>query len=294
MVSHFGAGWLGFEGLPDEVAGVARTAIQAGYGVAEAGTVPGPWPPSGDTERQLATAPPAGRRRNPAHPASGPASQRARTRWLDRKEAPMSSSQHFSVGTIGAGTLAQAIAGHAVAAGHHVIFSNSRGPESLEPLASRFGANASAGTVAEAARADIVILAVGWEQVPAAVKDVPDWNGRIVIDATNQWQDFSRGIAADLGDQTGSERNAALMPGARVVKAFNALYGRITAQNPRRTDGRLVAFLAGDDADAKATVSAFADSMGFAPVDLGGLHDAGRLMQVGGGPLSGLHVVKLE
>ena len=157
----------------------------------------------------------------------------------------MSSSQHFSVGTIGAGTLAQAIAGHAVAAGHHVIFSNSRGPEPLEPLAARFGANASAGTVAEAARADIVILAVGWEQVPVAVKDVPDWNGRIVIDATNQWQDFSRGIAADLGDQTGSERNAALMPGARVVKAFNALYGRITAQNPRRTDGRLVAFLAG-------------------------------------------------
>jgi 8-hydroxy-5-deazaflavin:NADPH oxidoreductase len=206
----------------------------------------------------------------------------------------MSSSQHFSVGAIGAGTLAQAIAGHAVAAGHRVIFSNSRGPESLEPLTSRFGANASAGTVAEAARADIVILAVGWEQVPAAVKDVPGWNGRIVIDATNQWQDFSRGIAADLGDQTGSERNAALMPGARVVKAFCALYGRITAQNPRRTDGRLVAFLAGDDADADATVSAFADSMGFAPVDLGGLHDAGRLMQVGGGPLSGLHVVKLE
>src|ERR1700722_10385606 len=62
-----------FEGLPDEVAGVARTALQASYGVAEAGTVPGREPPSGDTERQLATAPPAGWRRNPAHPASGPA-----------------------------------------------------------------------------------------------------------------------------------------------------------------------------------------------------------------------------
>jgi hypothetical protein len=52
----------------------------------------------------------------------------------------MSSSQHFSVGTIGAGTLEQAVAGHAVALGHHVIFSNSRARESLEPLASRFGA----------------------------------------------------------------------------------------------------------------------------------------------------------
>jgi predicted dinucleotide-binding enzyme len=96
--------------------------------------------------------------------------------------------------------------------------------------------------------------------------------------------------SATAADQSHSSR----LPGARVVKAFNALYGQITAQNPRHADGRLVVFLAGDDADAKATASAFADSMGFAPVDLGGLHDAGRLMQVGGGPLSGLHVVKLE
>jgi hypothetical protein len=100
------------------------------------------------------------------------------------------------------------------------------------------------------------------------------------------------GTEVDLGDQTGSERNAALMPGTRVVKAFNTLYARVTALDPRRAGGRLVVFLAGDAADAKATVSAFPDSMGFAPVDLGGLR-AGRLMQVGGGPLSGLHVVKI-
>ena len=110
----------------------------------------------------------------------------------------MSPNRQYTVGTIGAGTVAQTIARLALAAGHKVMLSNSRGPESLADLVGELGANASAGTVAEAARADIVILAVGWEQVPAAVKDVPDWNGRIVIDATNQWQDFSRGIAADL------------------------------------------------------------------------------------------------
>jgi len=203
----------------------------------------------------------------------------------------MSPSHGLSVGTIGAGNVAQAIAIHAVAAGYQVELSNSRGPESLAELVGRLGANASAGTVAEAARADLVILAVGWDQVPKAVQDVPDWDGRIVIDATNQWHN-GPGTVVDLGDQTGSERNAALMPGARVVKAFNTLYARITAQDPRRTDGRLVVFLAGDDADAKAVVSAFVDSLGFAPVDLGGLR-AGRLMQVGGGPLSGLHVVKV-
>jgi predicted dinucleotide-binding enzyme len=205
----------------------------------------------------------------------------------------MHSAARLTVGTIGAGTLAQAIVGHAVAAGHRVILSNRRGPEALAGLVDQLGANASAGTPQQAAEADIVILAVGWDQVPQAVAAVPGWGGRIVIDATNQWEDFSRGIAADLGDQTGSERNAALMPGARVVKAFNALYGRITAQSPRRCDGRLVVFLAGDDPRAKAAVWSFADSMGFAPVDLGGLRDGGRLMQVGDGPLSGLHVVKI-
>ena len=145
----------------------------------------------------------------------------------------MPSADHLTVGTIGAGTLAQAIVGHAVAAGHRVILSNRRGPGALAGLIQQLGVNASVGTPQQAAEADIVILAVGWDQVPQAVAAVPDWEGRIVIDATNQWEDFSRGIAADLGDQTGSERNAALMPGARVVKAFNALYGRITAQNPR-------------------------------------------------------------
>jgi 8-hydroxy-5-deazaflavin:NADPH oxidoreductase len=205
----------------------------------------------------------------------------------------VSSPHSLSVGTIGAGTLAQAIAGHAVETGHQVKFSNSRGPESLADLVDRLGTNASAGTVAEAAQADLVILAVGWDQVPDAVRDLPDWNGRIVIDATNQWQDFSSGTAADLGDQTGSERNAALMPGARVVKAFNTLFGSVTAQNPRRTDGRLIVFLAGDDADAKTTVSTFAESLGFAPIDIGGVRE-GRLMQVGGGPLVGLHAVKIS
>jgi predicted dinucleotide-binding enzyme len=112
------------------------------------------------------------------------------------------------------------------------------------------------------------------------------------VDATNQWASVEPMVAADLGDQTGSERNAELMPGARLVKAFNTLYGRITAQNPRHAEGRLVTFLAGDDADAKATVTEFIDSLGFAPVDLGDLA-VGRLMQVGGGPLSGLHALRM-
>lgn len=202
-------------------------------------------------------------------------------------------TRKFHVGTIGAGTVAKAITSHAVAAGHSVVLSNSRGPESLAEVAAELGPNASAGTVLDAASAEIVILAVHWAIVPEVAESVPDWGGRIVVDATNQWASLNPMVAADLGDETGSERNAELLHGARLVKAFNTLFGRITAQDPRHAEGRLIVFLAGDDADAKATVAEFVDSLGFAPVDLGDL-PTGRLMQVGGGPLSGLHALKME
>lgn len=162
-----------------------------------------------------------------------------------------------TVGFIGAGTEAQAIAGHAVAAGHSVVLSNSRGPESLGDVVRDLGPNASAGTVGDAVNADIVILAVLWGSVAEVAESVPDWDGRIVVDVTNQWASFDPPVAVDLGDQTGSERNAGLLPGARLVKAFNTLYGRITAQDPRHVEGRLIVFLAGDDAQAKTTVAAF-------------------------------------
>ena len=201
----------------------------------------------------------------------------------------MSPGNEFSVGTIGAGEVAQTIARRAIDAGHHVILSNSRGPESLTEPVAQLGAGASAGTVVEAAEADIVLLAVKWDQVPEAVQGVSDWSGRIVIDATNQW-DTVRNAPLDLGDQTGTERNAALMPGARVVKAFNTLTMRVVAQNP---SSRIVVFLAGDDADAKSTVSTFVDSMDFAPVVLGGERE-GRLMQFVTGPLNSLEAVKID
>jgi 8-hydroxy-5-deazaflavin:NADPH oxidoreductase len=204
----------------------------------------------------------------------------------------MSPNQTFTVGTIGAGNVAQTIARLALAAGHKVILSNSRGPESLTELVSQLGANASAGAAAEAARADLVILAVGWDQVPAALQDLTDWDGRIVIDATNQWHHHDPEAEVDLGDQTGSEHIATLMPGARVVKAFNTVFMNVVAKAAHRSDGRLVIFFAGDDTDAKATVSTFIDSLELAPVDLGELGQGGRLMQAGG-PLIALHVVKI-
>jgi predicted dinucleotide-binding enzyme len=200
------------------------------------------------------------------------------------------------IGTVGAGQVAQAIARHAVTAGHQVVLSNRHGPASLAGLVSELGPLASAGTPAEAAGAELVLLAVWWTDIPAAIDGtaVRNWSGRVVIDATNQFAFPPPPVQiADLGDLTGSEYVASLLPGARVVKAFNTLHGAYIAANPRHAAGRQLLFLAGDDLDAKQRVATLANQFGFAPVDLGGLRDGGRLMQLGG-PLSGLHALKQD
>jgi predicted dinucleotide-binding enzyme len=157
------------------------------------------------------------------------------------------------------------------------------------------GALASAGTVAEAAQADIVFLAAGYLDVPVALAGLPDWDGRILVDTTNQFQLIDGEYTAlDLGDQTGSEVIAALAPGARVIKAFNTLYAAYIEPDPRHDAGRQVVFYAGDDPDAKTTIHDVLDQFGFAPVDVGDLHHGGRLMQVNGGPLSALHILKQD
>ncbi|MEU4051464.1 NAD(P)-binding domain-containing protein [Streptomyces olivaceus] len=198
------------------------------------------------------------------------------------------------IGTLGAGAIAQAVARHAVRHGHEVVLSNSRGPASLAPLVEDLGALASAATPAEAAAADLVVLAVRWTQIPDAVAGLPRLDGTVVVDATNQFASLPPDpVIADLGDLTGSEYAASLLPGARVVKAFNALFVQYIAPDPRHAAGRQVLFLAGDDADAKRTVWDLTSEFGFAPVDLGTLREGGRLIQLGG-PLSALHALKQD
>ncbi|WP_439379680.1 NADPH-dependent F420 reductase [Amycolatopsis lexingtonensis] len=195
-------------------------------------------------------------------------------------------------GTIGAGTVAQAIAGHLVTAGREVTLSNSRGPDTLRDVVTRLGPLASAGTPAQAAAADMVFLTVRWPQVGDALAGLPGWDGRILVDTTNNLESM-RPSVADLGVETASEFVADRAPGARVVKAFNTLYAQYIAADPRHAEGRQLLFYAGDDEGAKAEFRTVADALGFAPVDAGTLRDGGRLMQVGG-PLSALHALKQD
>jgi 8-hydroxy-5-deazaflavin:NADPH oxidoreductase len=189
-----------------------------------------------------------------------------------------------TIGIVGAGNIGQALARTALRAGRNVVLSNSRGPESLEPVVAELGAGVSAGTVAEAAAAEIVAIAVPWASVPAAVSGLA-WAGQSVIDATNAFN-------ADLGGRTSSEIVAGLVPGAHVVKAANTLGAQVLASDPHEAGGRRVLFVSGDDAAAKAAVVELFDAAGFFPIDLGNLVTGGRMQQIGG-PLPSHNLVRL-
>jgi predicted dinucleotide-binding enzyme len=113
------------------------------------------------------------------------------------------------------------------------------------------------------------------------IPEAGPYDGKIVIDAMNPYtEDFE---IEDLGDRTSSEITRTLVPGARLVKAFNTIYYRRLASEgkPRGADGRLAIPVAGDDAAAKAIVVALIDQIGFDAVDSGNLHDGGRRQQPG-------------
>jgi predicted dinucleotide-binding enzyme len=85
---------------------------------------------------------------------------------------------------------------------------------------------------------------------------------------------------------------AGILPGARVVKAFNHLAATLLAADPRARGGHRLLFVAGDDAPGKAAVAGLAERLGFLPVDLGGLAEGGRLSQFPGGALAAMNLVQ--
>jgi 8-hydroxy-5-deazaflavin:NADPH oxidoreductase len=190
-----------------------------------------------------------------------------------------------SVGIIGAGRLGQAMARTALRAGRRVVIANSRGPESLASVVSALGDGVSAGTVHEASSAGIVVVAVPWDRVPEAVRGL-NWNGQIVIDATNDWG------ADDLQGRTSSELVADLVAGARLVKAANTLGADVLSSDPHEAGGERVIFISGDDADAKAEVVALFQDADFAAIDLGDLATGGAMQQIHH-PLAGVNLIRL-
>jgi predicted dinucleotide-binding enzyme len=196
------------------------------------------------------------------------------------------------IGIIGVGAIGGAFAGHLARTGHDLLLSNSRGADALAERVASLGPHARAATREEAAQADLVILAVPWEQVPAVLAGVPPWNGRILMDATNPVVQPGFRLA-ELGGRTSTQVVASLAPGARVVKAGNTLLAAVLAADPRQAGGSRVLFMCGDDAPSKGVVKELLTDVGFAPVDLGRLAIGAQLQQFPGGPLPTLNLVRM-
>ncbi len=193
------------------------------------------------------------------------------------------------IGFIGAGSVAQTISKHVLPLGHRVLLSNTRNPESLTKLVQQLGPGAGVGTPQQAAEQDIVVLAVMWPQVETALASVPDWRGRILVDATNRIASMNPFSLGDISGRTSSEIVADHAHGAKIVKAFNSVpmawISDFSVSKPRT-----VLFVSGDDNRAKKPVRDLVDQIGFEPIDLGSLAIGGRLQQLGGS-LAGVRLI---
>jgi 8-hydroxy-5-deazaflavin:NADPH oxidoreductase len=183
-----------------------------------------------------------------------------------------------TIGFIGSGRIGGALAQLAVAAGHDVVLSNSRGPQSLSETVARLGSRARAASATEAAAAgDLVVVTIpvrAHRQVPVA-----PLRGRVVIDTLN-YDPARQGAVAEIeaGDIPPHLLLQAHLPAAYVVKAFSTVFFQHLPQLARQAGApdRSAVPIAGDHAPAKTAVAALIDSLGFDAYDVGPLAESRR------------------
>jgi predicted dinucleotide-binding enzyme len=170
------------------------------------------------------------------------------------------------ISIIGLGNMASALAGRALAGGNAVEVIG-RDAAKAKDLAAALGGGATAGTFGTAPAGDIVILAVPYASAAPVVAQYGDaLAGKVIIDISNTFNADATGLVTPDGTSGAQEIAKAAPASAHVVKAFNTVFGHVLAQ------GRpLDVLIAGDDARAKASVSAFIESIGLRPIDTGDL-----------------------
>jgi len=186
-----------------------------------------------------------------------------------------------TMGLIGAGHIGSQLARLAVANGYDVVLSNSRGPETLEPLVHELGPRARAATASEAATAgDIVVVTIPLKAIGTV--PVTPLKGKVVID-TNNYYPQRDGHIAELDNEstTTAELLQRHLPESKVVKAFNHIYAAelTTHGQSKGTPNRRALVIAGDDAAAKRTVAEMIDRFGFDAVDAGPLKEGWRIQR---------------
>ncbi|SEP43727.1 hypothetical protein SAMN04487843_119115 [Methylobacterium sp. ap11] len=185
------------------------------------------------------------------------------------------------IAVIGGGNIGGTIGGLWVKAGHPVMFA-SRHPEDLKPLVEKLGPLAKAGTVEQAlAFGDAVLIAVPYKAYPDLGKTYgASLKGKVVLDAGNATKARDGDLATEAESEGIGAVSARYLPGARLVRAFNAANYRLFAQNAHRGGAPMAVPIAGDDKQALAVAAALVRDAGFDPVVVGGL-DAARKFQMG-------------
>jgi 8-hydroxy-5-deazaflavin:NADPH oxidoreductase len=191
------------------------------------------------------------------------------------------------IGVIGSGNVGSNLGRVLANAGHPVMFS-SRNLEHDKQLAAGVGANARAGTPAEAATfGEVLILAVPYGALPDLGKSLGGaLKGKIVLDASNPFPNRDGEIANRAREQGAGRVSADLLPGARIVRAFNAI-GAARMGQAHEQPGKVGMPIAGDDKEAIEVASRLIREIGYEPVLIGGLDKGKYLMP--GTPLSGEH-----
>ncbi|MGF6768102.1 putative dinucleotide-binding enzyme [Paraburkholderia sp. GAS199] len=181
-----------------------------------------------------------------------------------------------TISIIGAGGMAAAIGGRIAAAGHTAEIIT-RDAAKAQALADQLAASATTLEYGAVPSGDIVILAVPYASAASVVAEYGNaLDGKVIIDITNPVALDLKSLVTPNGS-SGTQEIAKHAPaGAHFVKAFNTIFGHVLTRG-----GPLDAFIAADNAQARSSVSAFIESLGLRPLDVGGLHMAQTLEALG-------------
>lgn len=184
----------------------------------------------------------------------------------------------MSYAIIGFGKVGQALAKAFARKGIEVSVATTRDPESFASAAAAIGPEIIPNDLAEAVKADVVFLAVGYRSHWDVAKALPTWNGKTIVDVSNAY-----GVSDDeLEGQPSSKVVAQAFRGARLVKGFNHLPAAVLGEDPAVHGGRRVVFLAGDNDSAVAEIGELAENLGYSPIKLGALSEGGLLVHARG------------
>jgi len=194
-------------------------------------------------------------------------------------------NEKTKIGVVGSGRVGGTLGGVWVKKGHEVMFS-SRNIENDKALVAKLGAGARAGTPREAAAfGEVLLVSVPYGSLPDVGKDLKDLlKGKVVIDTCNPFPGRDGEIAEWARKKGAGVASAELLPGARIVRAFNAV-GAFRMGQVHQEPGRVGMPIAGDDAKAIEIASRLIRDIGFEPVLIGGLAMGRHLMP--GTPLAG-------